>query len=494
MVTAADNPPTAGTRSRNWQERYARRLLVTDIVVLTWVVLGTQIFWFGTGNAEIAIRDDARFSEFSYWRFSLLLIAVWTWMLGLFDTRDHRIIGSESDEYKRILIASLRLFGIIAILAFLLRIDLARGYLLIAFPVGVVALWMSRWLWRQWLGAQRERGSYSARVLLVGRPSSVRRVARDLRRNPSAGYWVVGACVPTGAQKAAEKLASLEVPIWHSLDDVQEAMRITGADTVAVTGAEELSAERVRELSWSLTPGRQHLVVAPAIADVGGPRISTRPVAGLLLIHVETPRFSPGARVAKRLGDIVLSGLGILLLSPLLLTVALLVRATSPGPALFHQERVGYEGRRFTMLKFRTMQVDAEARLAQLQRDTDLGENQVLFKMKDDPRVTGLGRALRRTSIDELPQLFNVFLGHMSLVGPRPPLPREVELYEAHVHRRFLVKPGITGLWQVSGRSNLTWEESVRLDLYYVENWSVTSDLVILWKTAKAVVAREGSY
>jgi len=186
------------------------------------------------------------------------------------------------------------------------------------------------------------------------------------------------------------------------------------------------------------------------------------------------------------------SAVGLVLISPLLLVVALAVRFTSPGPVLFRQERIGLGGRPFTMLKFRSMVVDAEETKQQL--DSDSGDGNVLFKMKDDPRVTRVGKFIRRTSIDELPQLVNVLKGDMSLVGPRPHLPHEVAQYEHHVHRRFLVQPGITGLWQVSGRSDLSWEAAVRLDLYYVENWSILGDLVILARTAKAVTAAEGAY
>lgn len=475
----------------DWRNRYARGLLLTDFLVLIWVVFGTQILWFGIGAADVAIREDSRLSAFSYWSFSAVLVVVWTWSLGFLESRNHRIIGSGSEEYKRIFHASVRLFGVVAIVAFLFRIDVARGYLLVAFPAGVLVLWISRWLWRQWLRAKRTHGAFSARVLLVGRSSSVLRVGRELRRASRAGYWVVGACVPSGDREAVSELG---VPVWHSVDDVFVALAETAADTVAVTGAEELSAERVREISWGLEPGRQHLVVAPAITDVGGPRISTRPVAGLPLIHVETPRFTRFGLVAKRLMDIFLTGIIIVLVSPIMLATAIAIRATSPGPVFFRQQRVGFQGNTFTMLKFRSMVVDAEARLAALTRDDSLGNNEVLFKMKNDPRVTPVGRFIRRMSIDELPQLFNVFAGSMSLVGPRPPLPREVDMYDSHVHRRFLVKPGITGLWQVSGRSNLSWEDSVRLDLYYVENWSIVGDLVILWRTARAVLVSEGSY
>ncbi|MDQ0743122.1 exopolysaccharide biosynthesis polyprenyl glycosylphosphotransferase [Clavibacter sp. B3I6] len=217
-------------------------------------------------------------------------------------------------------------------------------------------------------------------------------------------------------------------------------------------------------------------------------------MAGLPLIHVETPRYEGTKLFAKRAFDIVASSLLLLVASPVLLAISMTIRLSTPGPVLFRQERVGINGRPFQMLKFRTMVTDAEALLLALQDQNRDAGNSVLFKMKDDPRVTPVGRFLRRYSLDELMQLVNVLNGSMSLVGPRPPLAREVETYETKVHRRFLVKPGITGLWQVSGRSNLSWEDSVRLDLYYVENWSIVGDLVILWKTARAVVAREGAY
>jgi exopolysaccharide biosynthesis polyprenyl glycosylphosphotransferase len=199
-------------------------------------------------------------------------------------------------------------------------------------------------------------------------------------------------------------------------------------------------------------------------------------------------------RFSKRAFDLAAALILIILFSPLLAAAAVAVRLSTPGPVLFRQERVGLNGEHFFMLKFRSMVVDAEQRLTDL-RDVDRAVgNSVMFKMKNDPRITPIGSFLRRFSLDELPQLFNVLGGSMSLVGPRPPLEREVAVYEHHVHRRFLVKPGITGLWQVSGRSNLSWEDTVRLDLYYVENWSITGDLLILWRTSRAVLARDGAY
>ena len=234
------------------------------------------------------------------------------------------------------------------------------------------------------------------------------------------------------------------------------------------------------------------MAIASRMTDVAGPRIHWRPIEGLPLMSVEMPRYSGLKYSLKRLFDIVVATGMLLLLSPVLLLIALAVRLDSPGPIFFRQSRVGVNGSLFKMTKFRSMVVDAEECLAALEAQNE--GSGLLFKMKDDPRITRVGNVLRRYSLDELPQLFDVVAGSMSLVGPRPPLPREVEGYETHVHRRLNVKPGITGPWQVGGRSNLTWEESIRKDLYYVENWSLSGDLVILFKPVRAVLASDGAY
>lgn len=469
-----------------WRERFARRVAISDFLVLVWVVYGTQIAWFGLGRVDVTVREDSRITDFSYWLFSAMLIAAWMWALALIDSRDYRVIGTGPTEYARIANASLSLFGVIAIIAFLSRIDVARGYLLIALPMGVAVLLFERWMWRQWLIAKRSIGDYSARVLLVGSEQSVSQIARDLMRMPSAGYHVVGACVPSG--RIAATIEGTEIPMLGNVNAVERAVRVSGADTVVVTSTDELPSGKVKEISWGLEAGRQHLVLAPSIADIAGPRIHTRPVAGLPLIHVETPRFSRGQRVLKRSFDLAASIVGVVAISPLLAVLALVVGLSTPGGVLFKQTRIGFHGCEFSMLKFRSMVANAEDLLPELSAQRDAG-NEVLFKMTNDPRVTSIGRFMRRFSLDELPQLFNVIAGSMSLVGPRPPLPSEVELYAEHVHRRFLAKPGITGAWQVGGRSSLSWEESVRLDLAYVENWNLLGDLVILLKTAKASLA-----
>jgi exopolysaccharide biosynthesis polyprenyl glycosylphosphotransferase len=313
----------------------------------------------------------------------------------------------------------------------------------------------------------------------------------QLRRESWTGYRVVGACIPH-ALAAPQPQRLSDVPVVGSFRTIVEAATAAEADTIAVTASAELTASRLRRLGWQLEGSGIDLVVAPALTDVAGPRIRTRPVAGLPLIHVEPPDLNGRAKIVKGCTDWLISVVGLLLIAPLLLLIAAAIKIDSRGPVFFRQRRVGQDGEEFRVFKFRTMFVDAEDRLNEL-RHLNEGDG-LLFKMRNDPRVTPVGRLLRRYSLDELPQLLNVLTGEMSLVGPRPPLPSEVALYDGDVARRLLVKPGITGLWQVSGRSDLSWEDGIRLDLYYVENWSLTTDLAIMWKTLGAVARARGAY
>jgi exopolysaccharide biosynthesis polyprenyl glycosylphosphotransferase len=276
------------------------------------------------------------------------------------------------------------------------------------------------------------------------------------------------------------------------VDSAADAVRNIGAGTVAVLSCPEIDGVKLRTLAWELEKTGTDLCVAPALLDVAGPRTTVRPTAGLTLLHVDHPQLSGPRQVVKDLFDRSLAALALLLLSPVIVAVALAVKLSDRGPALFTQTRVGKDGQPFKIYKFRTMVVDAEARLAELRAQNE--HDGVLFKMRKDPRITAIGGRLRKWSLDELPQLFNVLAGDMSLVGPRPALPDEAARYADHVRRRLVVKPGITGLWQVSGRSDLSWDESVRLDLRYVENWSIALDLQILWKTLAVILGGSGAY
>jgi exopolysaccharide biosynthesis polyprenyl glycosylphosphotransferase len=297
--------------------------------------------------------------------------------------------------------------------------------------------------------------------------------------------------VGIGLTEPTPEEVHLPIPVYGSELDLLDLVQQTQADTIAVCGARGVGPEALRRLAWQLEGSGIELVVAPSLTNIAGPRVHIRPVEGLPLLHVEEPTVSGVGWLVKGVLDRAVALLGLIVLSPLLATTALLIKVSSPGSVFFRQERVGRGGETIRVWKFRTMYVDAEERLAGLlnRNETD----GLLFKMKDDPRITPLGDWLRRLSIDELPQLVNVVMGEMSLVGPRP-LPVKEEEFEGDVRRRLLVRPGITGLWQVSGRSNLSWEDAVRLDLYYVDNWSLVFDLMILYKTFFAVFRREGAY
>lgn len=477
------------SRDKDWQVRASRRLRVVDAFVIVWAVVGAYVIRFGA-EPDFVISGE----EPNYVWVSVALAMVWWFMLGAWNSRQSRILGAGPDEYKRVAAASLWLFGLVAIFSYSFRIETARGYVGIALPVGLAGLLLGRWLLRQHLSVARQKGNSMSRLLLLGGPSAVAHLASSLYGAKHSGYLPVAAYTP-GVVGPPRFEPDSGLPILGHLadtDSVLAAIDSCRADAVAVSAGVQLHPQTIRHLGWELAARNVGLIMAPALTDIAGPRIHTQQVAGLPLIHVTTPTLEGGQRVAKRLFDIFVSGIVIVISAPLMVGIALLVKFGSKGPVLFKQDRVGIEGRHFQMLKFRSMVVDAEARLAELQ-DRNEGSG-LLFKIKDDPRITGVGGFLRRYSLDELPQLFNVFSGSMSLVGPRPPLPQEVEAYEHDVRRRLLVKPGLTGLWQVSGRSNLSWQDSVRLDLYYVENWSLAGDLVIILRTVRAVFHSTGAY
>ncbi|WP_354212746.1 sugar transferase [Arthrobacter sp. UYCu511] len=468
-----------------------RRIGAVDAVVVLWAIIGAHLLRFGLTSA--GTNPIAGTSMASYVTVSTLLPCLWWFMLGAWGTRETRVLGAGPEEYKRVFAASLWLFGAVAIVSYAFQLDLARGYVGIAFPTGTLGLIAGRWILRQHLSLERSHGGSASRILVVGGAAAVGHLVQALQRHPHAGYLPVALHIPGHDDQSVTGIPDL--PLLGSaqtVESIQQAVAVCGADAVAITTGVRLSPLIMRQLGWALSTSGTDLILAPALTDIAGPRIHTRPVAGLPLIHVTTPRLEGGKRVAKRLFDMSLSGILLLFFAPLMALVAVFIKGDSRGPVFFKQDRVGVLGEPFRMYKFRSMGVDAEARLPELQTDND--GSGLLFKLKSDPRVTRVGAILRRFSIDELPQLINVLNGEMSLVGPRPPLPAEVADYEDHVRRRLLVKPGLTGLWQVSGRSNLSWQDSVRLDLYYVENWSMTGDMVILIRTIRAVLQRDGAY
>jgi exopolysaccharide biosynthesis polyprenyl glycosylphosphotransferase len=474
----------------NWRKQHARILALADAAVVLWSMSGALVLRFGTTRGQELITTEGE----PYVAVTIFLSGLWWAMLGFFGSRETTILGYGTEEYKRLLSASFWLFGLVATVSYVFQLDTARGYVALALPAGIVSLLISRMLVRSYLRSQRRSGSSSSTVLLIGGIHGVEHLARALRSQPMAGYRPVAAYLP-GAPADATVDPALMLPVLGqdpTVKSIVAAICSTQPDAVALSSGVPLPPRIVRELGWALADMQVKMIMAPALTDIAGPRIHTQPVAGLPLIHVATPNLGSGQRLLKRLFDLIGAVLLLAGLSPILLIVAITVRLDSSGPVLFKQVRVGAQGQHFLMYKFRSMVVDAEARLEALKAQNE--GNGVLFKLRTDPRITRVGGVLRRYSLDELPQLFNVLNGTMSLVGPRPPLPAEVELYQSHVHRRLMVRPGLTGLWQVSGRSLLSWDDTVRLDLYYVENWSVAGDIAILLKTFRAVLARQGAY
>ncbi len=478
-------PPSAEQTGRDtWLLQYRRGLVVLDLLTA------------GTASlAAFLIRFGPSFDRPLNLMALLLMPLAWIGLLAFNHGYNDRFVGVGATEFQRIFHAFLHLTALLAFTSFVSHADLSRGFVLVALPLTLLANLLTRYGARKWLHRQRAAGRALKSVLLVGDAEAIVSFTNVLRDDRYVGMRVVGACVPSemvADTRTVETLTAMNVPLLGDVDSVLGAVRQCSADTVAVVSSGRIGPEKLRSISWQLEGSDTALVVSPGLIEVAGPRLHILPVAGLPLLHVEEPTFSGFSRFVKGAFDRGLAALLLICLSPLFFGLALAVRISSCGPALFKQTRVGRSGAEFTMLKFRSMYVDAEDRLRELERLSD--GNGMLFKMRSDPRVTRVGQFLRKYSLDELPQLINVLRGTMSLVGPRPPLPREVAKYETHVHRRLLVKPGLTGLWQISGRSDLSWEETVRLDLRYVENWSLTSDLLILWKTARAVVAGSGAY
>lgn len=426
--------------------------------------------------------------------FSVVFALSWLIVLSAFRTRSHRIIGTGIEEYRRVVSASLWIFGAIAIISLLLKADIARGYLAVALPGGTIGLLASRALWRRYVRRQRADGEFLTSVLVVGERDVVVKTASELSKQNTDGYRVVGVCIPGYGPPRGEsiQLCGRATPIIGDEAYLLRSLPICGADTVAVTATEQFGARGIRKLAWDLEPLGVDLVVSTGIVDVAMSRLTMRPSAALPLLHVEKPQYRGAKRFSKRAFDITFAALALTVAAPLMIAVAVAIKLTSKGPVFYASERIGLDGRPFSMLKFRTMVDGADRQVPDL---LSLNESDgALFKIKDDPRITAVGKLLRRASIDELPQFINVLRNEMSVVGPRPPLSREVDTYDDDVAHRLVVKPGVSGLWQVSGRSDLSWDEAVRLDLFYVDNWSMVVDLVIIAKTVRAVLAREGAY
>lgn len=453
------------TSTSSWYELIARRLWISDLFSVVLVTFAVQVFWLGPYWQLPVSGTGSGAPVVSYSLLSTGIAAVWVVCLYGSGSRRRRVLGSGTEEYRQVATGTMTVFGLLAVFALLLKYDVARGYVAITFPLGLAVLLTERWVWRRWLVQRRTRGELVSRVLVVGDSEDTGALIDHLSTHASSGLAIAG------VHRAVFGVRSVEPEAV-----VSDVIRM-GANAVALTPSAHLEPSQIRDLRWALEDRDADLIVAPALTGIGGPRVHARPIDGLPLLQVDGARYDGTMRVVKGIVDRVAASVALLLLSPVLAAVAIAVKATSPGPALFRQERVGRDGETFSIWKFRSMTDGADALL--MQRLKANGADTVpLFKLAGDDRITPVGRFIRKWSLDELPQLVNVLRGEMSLVGPRPQRPAEVALYNRAALRRLRIKPGLTGLWQVSGRSDLAWEEAVEMDIFYVDNWSFAFDVV----------------
>lgn len=482
QVPPAVTGPVASPPDTRWESRYRRLVIASDVVAVTAVVPVGHVLGLGTYAPNLGGNISPWLGAFSAVLAFCCLYLARTW--------DPRILGQGSEEFSRLVRAMLTAAVVLGLAGLALEVGAVRPWVFGLIPLmGAVSL-LGRYLLRRRLHRQRALGRSVHSGLVVGSVESVTDLIVRTRREPYNGWVVRAVCTPegTGPDGAPHILG---VPVVGDLDSVADSARRGGHRIVSIGRGPGWTPGRMHRLAWDLEGLGADLFVDPGLMEVAGPRLHVTPVDGLPLLRLTQPALDGLPRVVKAAFDRIGAALLLVLTAPLLLAVAVAVRCDG-GPVFFRQTRVGRHGRTFRMIKFRSMVHDAERLRAGL---ADRNESDgPLFKIRRDPRITPVGTLLRKYSVDELPQLFNVLSGAMSLVGPRPPLPEEVATYGRDAERKLRVRPGLTGLWQISGRSNLSWEESVRLDLRYVENWTLALDAVILWKTIGAIARGDGAY
>ncbi|WP_338104911.1 sugar transferase [Modestobacter muralis] len=463
---------------RSWRSAYVRRIVLGDVLV---AVIGALVGRLGVDYGPLATNG-------SPW-LVLALPLVWLAAMTVARSYEERFLWVGPEEFRRVFTASILLLAAVGTISWAFKLEVARSFVVVALPLAAVLTLAQRYAQRVWLHKQREHGRFQQTAILVGHRNGTAELHAQLVRQARHGLRVVGVCLPSAEP---EGTVFDGLPVLGDFTAIADVVRRYEVDTVAVLPSPELDGAALRRLGWDLETTEAELLLAPAVTEFAGPRVAIRPVNGLPLLHLERPEFRGLRRVTKDVFDRTVALVAVIVLLPVLLGLAIAVKTTSRGPVFFMHERIGRAGVPFRVFKFRSMKPNSDALIAELMAQNE--GNAVQFKMKRDPRVTRVGAVMRRYSLDELPQLFNVLLGTMSLVGPRPHVTREVEQYGFDMRRRLLVKPGITGLWQVSGRSNLSWDDSVRIDVRYVENWSLAFDLMILWKTLGAVLRGSGAY
>jgi exopolysaccharide biosynthesis polyprenyl glycosylphosphotransferase len=469
-----------------WAKTYSHALRIADLTVIAFAL------WLSSLVSEIELGSALTGGEFissvtiTYWLMALMVIGLWVVLAEATGSRRVEFFAQGTEEYTRLFNATTLVFIIVAAVSFLTRAEPSRLLLGAWLFSGFVTLLAVRALGRRFLWKMRSFGRMKTTLFLMGTTASNANFVSLFADGSLSSFRVVGSSDIAQVGRTHGDFFSSLLGELASDDGQSDLVVLTEPDMMASPERDELSA-RLELLSKGFAVWANNTELATA-------RMRLRVEPGSPLIRIRDVQLSALARLYKRTVDIIVSIALLTALSPLLLLIGAAIRLETAGASLFRQTRVGQFGREFTILKFRSMVADAEETRAQLETAVRDAGNDVLFKMKIDPRVTRVGKFLRATSLDELPQLLNVVLGHMSLVGPRPPLPAEVRGYEGLEHRRLAAKPGLTGLWQISGRSDLSWDESVSLDLQYVEQWSPVGDLLILLKTIPAVVRGRGAY
>ncbi len=482
--------PGEGSGYRRSQRRLSRLVFLSDALVLI-TAIGiahvTRYVLLPVPAGPGAFYADRLF-------FSAFLFVVWMISLAISRTRDTKLLDSGSRQYQAVARASFNVFAWLAITALVLRASTSRLFIAMAGLLGLALLFLSRKAWRAWVLKRRHDGHLMAKALVIGGVRSAQTMTERFSEDAGHGLRVVGVWVPDRIAGRNERIhvGGVDVPVMGTECELTDAVTREPVDTVVVTDTEHLGHDGMRELAWALEGYNVDLLVAPNVVDVAGPRVHLEAHGNMPLMYLSGPSYSRSRTIGRAVFDRSFALIVLLAASPVLLLAALAIRLTSRGPIFYRSERIGTHGVPFEMFKFRTMVLGADQVREELVKH-NIGAGP-LFKMREDPRVTRVGRLLRRFSIDEIPQFYNVLRGDMSVVGPRPPLRCEVDTYDEMVMRRLLIKQGITGLWQVSGRSDLSWEDSVRLDIDYVENWSMLRDLQIIAQTLRAVLRRDGAY
>lgn len=450
-------------------------------------ILGTSISLY----IAVMINSGYLFDRVETPLTGAVMVGSWLFLILLRGGYEARYLGVGNEEFKRVVTAGVTMLSAIAIASYVAKSAPPLRLVLPSLLIGTMLVLLGRWLLRVWLGRQRLQGRFQQSTLIVGDRLRSAALSESFATDAVAGFKVVGTVQPPRVSGIHPRPDARDHVVDAWLDDVMDWIDAHNVHAVAVAESTAVDPALLRRLAWRLEGPRIDLLVSPVLSDVAGPRMSVRPAAGLPLIHLDEPSLTGPKRTLKRIVDLLVAVPLVVLLAPVYVLIGIAIKFDSLGRALYVSDRIGRSGEVFRCIKFRTMHVGADSIREDVIGDLD---DEVADRYREDPRVTRAGRVLRRWSMDELPQLFNVISGSMSLVGPRPMLPNELALLGDAEHRRHLTKPGMTGLWQISGRKEVSWDDRMRMDLHYIETWSIALDVVILAKTAKAVITGHGAY